>query len=74
MAGTSISSSEKREEYGHGNYITSETMVTSEKVEDFLHTDTNEKHQLDDMEKSSLSHLEDEEDSPIEEVRAVVDK
>lgn len=74
MAGTSISSSEKREDYGHGNYVTSETVVTSEKVEDFLHTDTNEKHQLDDIERSSLSHLEDEEDSPIEEVRAVVDK
>ncbi|KAG2192339.1 hypothetical protein INT46_009469 [Mucor plumbeus] len=72
MTGTSISSSEKREDYGHGNYVTSETVVTSEKVEDFLHTDNNEKQHLDDIEKSSLSHLEDEEDSPIEEVRAVV--
>lgn len=74
MTGTSISSSEKRENYGHGNYVTSETVVTSEKVEDFLHADNNKKQQLDDIEQSSLSHLEDEEDSPIEEVRAVVSK
>jgi hypothetical protein len=76
MAGTSISSSEKKEYYvKDGNYITTETVVTAEKVEDFL-SSTHEKEQLDDLEKtsSSVDHTEDLEDSPIEEVRAVVSK
>jgi hypothetical protein len=74
MAGTSISSSEKKDYLNNGTYITTETVVTAEKVEDFL-SSKHEKEQLDDIEKiSSINHSEDTEDSPIEEVRAVVSK
>lgn len=69
MSGTSIESSEKKE-YMSG-YITTETVISSEKVEDYLGADKS--HYVDE-EKSSINHNEDEEDSPIEEVRAVVSK
>jgi hypothetical protein len=68
MAGTSVSS-EKKEEFINEQYITHETVISSEKVEDF-----NEKQHLDDIEKTDYEHEEDPEDSPIEEVRAVVSK
>lgn len=75
MNSTSISSSEKKENYVNDvNYITNETVVTNEKVEDFL-SSKHEKEYLSDVERTkSLEHAEDLEDSPIEEVRAVVSK
>lgn len=70
MAGTSISSQGKRgyEE----NYITSETVISSEKVEDFLDNSIEKEHYGISDRVSIEQHVEDEEDSPIEEVRAVV--
>ncbi|CEG68106.1 Putative OPT family small oligopeptide transporter [Rhizopus microsporus] len=70
MTGTSISSQEKRGYEEH--YITSETIVTSEKVEDFLSTSVEKEHYGLSDRASAQQHLEEEEDSPIEEVRAVV--
>ncbi|KAI9266013.1 OPT family small oligopeptide transporter [Sporodiniella umbellata] len=66
MGGTSITSQEKRgyEE----NYITSETVISSEKVEDFLDNTIDKEH----YGVSDRVSIADEEDSPIEEVRAVV--
>lgn len=72
MTGTSISSQEKRGYEEH--YITSETIVTSEKVEDFLSTSVEKEHYGLSDRASAQQHLEEEEDSPIEEVRAVVPK
>lgn len=69
MSGTSIHSPERKEYIDE--YVTTETVITSEKAEDYLH-DT--KRDFEDVEKSSLEHNEDEEDSPVEVVRAVVPK
>lgn len=65
MAGTSVSS-DRRED------LVNEQYVTSEKVDDFV--SDHEKHRdFDDSEKTDyVEHDEDFEDSPIEEVRAVV--
>lgn len=67
MAGTSVSS-DRRED------LVNEQYVTSEKVDDFV--SDHEKHRdFDDSEKTDyVEHDEDFEDSPIEEVRAVVSK
>ncbi|KAG1051741.1 hypothetical protein G6F43_006076 [Rhizopus delemar] len=70
MAGTSISSQEKRGYEEH--YITSETVISSEKVEDFLNTSIEKENYGFSDRVSVEQHVEDEEDSPIEEVRAVV--
>ncbi len=72
MAGTSIASQEKRGYKEH--YITSDTVISSEKVEDFLTTSVEKEHYLSSDRASVEQHAEDEEDSPIEEVRAVVSK
>lgn len=72
MAGTSISSQGKREY--EENYITSETVISSEKVEDFLDNSIEKEHYGISDRVSIEQHVEDEEDSPIEEVRAVVSK
>lgn len=69
MAGTSISS-DKRED------LVNETVVTSEKAQDFV-SDREKMEQIAsvDSEKSDFNeYVETAEDSPIEEVRAVVSK
>ncbi|KAI7901113.1 OPT family small oligopeptide transporter [Cokeromyces recurvatus] len=72
MEETSITSLEKRGDFSNnGNFTTSEGLVTTEKVDDFL-SQTHEEDSYEDIEKSSGVYVEDEEDSPIEEVRAVV--
>ncbi|KAI8969087.1 OPT family small oligopeptide transporter [Mycotypha africana] len=72
MVATSIASTEKKEDFlsSGNNYVVTETVITSDKMDEYL--PEKEKQYLDDVEKSSTKHMDDEEDSPIEEVRAVV--
>ncbi|GAA5806411.1 OPT family small oligopeptide transporter [Helicostylum pulchrum] len=70
MTGTSLSSVKK--EGLINEYITAETIVSSEKLEDFV-SDREKTQHIDDSEKSDFNEfVETAEDSPIEEVRAVV--
>lgn len=72
MTGTSLSSVKK--EGLINEYITAETIVSSEKLEDFV-SDREKTQHIDDSEKSDFNEfVETAEDSPIEEVRAVVSK
>jgi hypothetical protein len=72
-AGTSVSSSSDRKEGFTNEHYISETVVTSEKTDDFI-SDNEKHHDFNDTEKTEYNHQEDFEDSPIEEVRAVVSK
>lgn len=63
MAGTSVSSDHKEEQY-----ITTEKVVVSEKTEEFF----TDQHILNDAEKHESGEEAKFDDSPIEEVAAVV--
>ncbi|GAA5811128.1 hypothetical protein MFLAVUS_004557 [Mucor flavus] len=70
MTRTSVSSIKKEDLINE--YITTETIVSSEKLEDFV-SDREKTQHIDDPEDSDFNeYVESAEDSPIEEVRAVV--
>lgn len=72
MTRTSISSIKKEDLINE--YITTETVVSSGKLEDFV-SDREKTQHIDDPENSDFNeYVESAEDSPIEEVRAVVSK